>query len=39
MQNMKVLDHKTSYITLTGGIKFDHVKGDTEGIVNYGLKY
>jgi phosphoesterase RecJ-like protein len=37
---MKVLpDHKTSYITLTQEELnlFHYVKGDTEGIVNYGL--
>lgn len=40
MQNMKVMpDHKTSYTSLTQEElnSFDHVKGDTEGIVNYGL--
>ena len=40
LQNMKVLaDHKTAYITLTQEEldTFDHIKGDTEGIVNYGL--
>jgi phosphoesterase RecJ-like protein len=38
MQNMKVLDHKTSYITLTQEeLNLFLVKGDTEGIVNYGL--
>jgi len=40
LQNMKVLpEHKTSYITLTQEElnSFQHVKGDTEGIVNYGL--
>lgn len=40
LQNMKVLaEHKTVYITLTQEEldSFDYVKGDTEGIVNYGL--
>ncbi|KQB44022.1 Exopolyphosphatase-like enzyme [Flavobacterium daejeonense] len=40
LQNLKVIpEHKTSYITLTQEEldKFNHVKGDTEGIVNYGL--
>lgn len=40
LQNMKVLtDHKTAYTTLTQEELdlFDHIKGDTEGIVNYGL--
>jgi phosphoesterase RecJ-like protein len=40
LQNMKVLEaHKTSYTTLTQEElnTFDFVKGDTEGIVNYGL--
>jgi phosphoesterase RecJ-like protein len=40
LQNMKVIpEHKTSYITLTQEElnSFQHVKGDTEGIVNYGL--
>lgn len=40
LQNMKVLpDHKTAYITLTQEElnSFNHIKGDTEGIVNYGL--
>ena len=40
LQNMKVLaDHKTAYTTLTQEEldTFDHIKGDTEGIVNYGL--
>lgn len=40
LQNMKVLtEHKTAYTTLTQDEldSFDHVKGDTEGIVNYGL--
>ena len=40
LQNMKVLmDHKTSYTSLTQEElnSFDYVKGDTEGIVNYGL--
>jgi phosphoesterase RecJ-like protein len=40
LQNMKILlDKKTSYITLTQK-ELDHnnyVKGDTEGVVNYGL--
>ena len=39
LQNLKVIsEHKTSYITLTQEEldKFNHVKGDTEGIVNYG---
>jgi phosphoesterase RecJ-like protein len=37
---MKVLtEHKTSYTSLTQAEldSFDYVKGDTEGIVNYGL--
>jgi phosphoesterase RecJ-like protein len=37
---MKVLpEHKTAYITLTQEElnSFNHIKGDTEGIVNYGL--
>jgi bifunctional oligoribonuclease and PAP phosphatase NrnA len=40
LSNMKVLpEYKTSYITLTQDElnKFNFVKGDTEGIVNYGL--
>ncbi|PAM95458.1 DHH family phosphoesterase [Flavobacterium sp. IR1] len=40
LQNMKVLtDHKTSYTTLTQTEldAFNYIKGDTEGIVNYGL--
>jgi len=40
LQNMKVLtEHKTAYTTLTQEELdlFDHIKGDTEGIVNYGL--
>jgi bifunctional oligoribonuclease and PAP phosphatase NrnA len=40
LQNMQVLaDHKTAYTTLTQEEldTFDHIKGDTEGIVNYGL--
>ncbi|NDP26964.1 MAG: bifunctional oligoribonuclease/PAP phosphatase NrnA [Flavobacterium sp.] len=40
LQNMKILaDHKTAYTTLTQEEldHFDHIKGDTEGIVNYGL--
>jgi phosphoesterase RecJ-like protein len=40
LQNMKVLMHyKTAYITLSQEElnSFDYVKGDTEGIVNYGL--
>ncbi|MDR7370797.1 bifunctional oligoribonuclease/PAP phosphatase NrnA [Flavobacterium aquidurense] len=40
LQNMKVLEeHKTSYTALTQDEldSFDYVKGDTEGIVNYGL--
>jgi len=40
LQNMKVLpEFKTSYITLTQEEldEFHYVKGDTEGIVNYGL--
>jgi len=40
LQNMKVMmDHKTSYTSLTQEElnSFDYVKGDTEGIVNYGL--
>jgi len=40
LQNMKVLpEYNTSYITLTQAEldAFEHIKGDTEGIVNYGL--
>ncbi|HSD09276.1 bifunctional oligoribonuclease/PAP phosphatase NrnA [Flavobacterium sp.] len=40
LQNMKVMmNHKTSYTTLTQEElnSFDYIKGDTEGIVNYGL--
>ncbi|MFH6992494.1 bifunctional oligoribonuclease/PAP phosphatase NrnA [Flavobacterium sp. FlaQc-48] len=40
LQNMKVFEeHKTSYTTLTQSEldSFNYVKGDTEGIVNYGL--
>lgn len=40
LQNMKVMmDHKTSYTSLTQEElnSFNHIKGDTEGIVNYGL--
>lgn len=40
LQNMIVLtEHKTAYTTLTQDElnSFDYVKGDTEGIVNYGL--
>ena len=40
LQNMKVFEeHKTSYTSLTQEEldSFDYVKGDTEGIVNYGL--
>ena len=40
LQNMKVMmNHKTSYTTLTQDElnSFDYIKGDTEGIVNYGL--
>jgi phosphoesterase RecJ-like protein len=40
LQNMKVMmDHKTSYTALTQEElnSFEHIKGDTEGIVNYGL--
>jgi phosphoesterase RecJ-like protein len=40
LQNMKVLPaYKTSYTTLSQEElnSFSHVKGDTEGIVNYGL--
>jgi bifunctional oligoribonuclease and PAP phosphatase NrnA len=40
LQNMKVLaEHKTAYTSLSQEEldSFDHIKGDTEGIVNYGL--
>ncbi|TDD96924.1 DHH family phosphoesterase [Flavobacterium cellulosilyticum] len=40
LQNMKVMpEHKTAYITLTQAEldSFNYIKGDTEGIVNYGL--
>jgi nanoRNase/pAp phosphatase (c-di-AMP/oligoRNAs hydrolase) len=40
LQNMKVIsEHQTSYTTLTQEElnTYDYVKGDTEGIVNYGL--
>ncbi|RYJ37345.1 Phosphoesterase domain-containing protein [Flavobacterium anhuiense] len=40
LQNMKIFEeHKTSYMTLTQEEldSFNYVKGDTEGIVNYGL--
>ncbi|MDP3681494.1 MAG: bifunctional oligoribonuclease/PAP phosphatase NrnA [Flavobacterium sp.] len=40
LQNMKVLtEHQTAYTTLTQDElnAFNYVKGDTEGIVNYGL--
>lgn len=40
LQNMKILSaHKTSYTSLTQDEldSFHYVKGDTEGIVNYGL--
>jgi phosphoesterase RecJ-like protein len=40
LQNLKVLDnHKTSYTSITQEEldSFHYVKGDTEGIVNYGL--
>ncbi|OXA98021.1 DHH family phosphoesterase [Flavobacterium oncorhynchi] len=40
LQNMKVLEeHQTSYTSLTQEEldSFNYVKGDTEGIVNYGL--
>jgi bifunctional oligoribonuclease and PAP phosphatase NrnA len=40
LQNMKVFEaHKTSYTALTQAEldTFDYIKGDTEGIVNYGL--
>lgn len=40
LQNMKVYEaHQTSYTTLTQAEldSFDYIKGDTEGIVNYGL--
>lgn len=40
LQNMRIIkEHKTSYITLTQEEldRFNYKKGDTEGIVNYGL--
>ena len=40
LQNMQIIkEHKTSYITLTQEEldRFHYKKGDTEGIVNYGL--
>lgn len=40
LQNMKIFEeHKTSYTSLTQDEldSFNYVKGDTEGIVNYGL--
>jgi bifunctional oligoribonuclease and PAP phosphatase NrnA len=40
LQNMKVFEeHKASYTTLTQAEldSFNYIKGDTEGIVNYGL--
>jgi phosphoesterase RecJ-like protein len=40
LQNMKIMmNHKTSYTALTQEElnSFDYIKGDTEGIVNYGL--
>ena len=40
LQNMKVIpDHKTAYTSLSQKelYEFHYVKGDTEGIVNYGL--
>jgi phosphoesterase RecJ-like protein len=40
LQNMKILEaHKASYTTLTQAEldTFNYIKGDTEGIVNYGL--
>ena len=40
LQNMKVFtEHQTAYTTLTQDElnSFDYIKGDTEGIVNYGL--
>lgn len=40
LQNMQIIkEHKTSYITLTQEEldRFNYKKGDTEGIVNYGL--
>jgi len=40
LQNLKVMvNHKTSYTTLTQEEldSFDYIKGDTEGVVNYGL--
>ena len=41
LQNMKVIaEHKTAYTTLTQDElnSFNYVKGDTEGVVNYGLQ-
>ena len=41
LQNMKVItEHKTAYTTLTQDElnTFNYVKGDTEGVVNYGLQ-
>ena len=40
LQNMKIfVEHKTTYTTLTQDEldTFNYIKGDTEGIVNYGL--
>ena len=40
LQNMKIFpEHKTTYTTLTQNEldHFNYIKGDTEGIVNYGL--
>jgi phosphoesterase RecJ-like protein len=40
LQNMKIfMEHKTTYTTLTQQEldHFNYIKGDTEGIVNYGL--
>jgi bifunctional oligoribonuclease and PAP phosphatase NrnA len=40
LQNMKIFpEHQTTYTTLTQQEldQFNHIKGDTEGIVNYGL--
>ncbi len=40
LQNMKIfVEHKTTYTTLTQQEldSFNYIKGDTEGIVNYGL--
>ncbi len=40
LQNMKIfMEHKTTYTTLTQHEldHFNYIKGDTEGIVNYGL--